>query len=197
MNLEQTFSEEEIVKAIKDCSSFNASGPDGFKLGFIKKAWKILRHDCLEFFFEFHKNGRLVKGLNATFIALIPKVEGPLLFKDFRPIGMVGWSYKILVKSFGSLIKICNTKGILKCKARDFPLTYLGLLLGANPRRINTWNLIVDRFKKKLALWKRNRISIGGRISLIKSALSNLAIYFMSLFKMPITVAQELEKIQR
>ena len=105
MILEQTFSEEEIVRAVKDCNSFKAPGPDGFNLGFVKKAWKILRHDCLEFFSEFHKNGRLVKGLNATFITLIPKVEGPLLFKYFRPIGMVGWLYKILAKVLAARLK--------------------------------------------------------------------------------------------
>ena len=71
--------------------------------------------------------------------------------------------------------------------------------LGANPRRNQTWQPVVDidRFKKSLAFWKRRYLSIGEKITLIKSTLSNLPVNFMSLFKIPITVANLLEKIQR
>jgi len=45
---------------------------------------------------EFHRNGRLTKGVNATFISLIPKVESPQRLNDFRPISLVGCIYKVL-----------------------------------------------------------------------------------------------------
>lgn len=45
-------------------------------------------------------------------------------------------------------------------------------------------------------MWKRRHISFGARIALIKSVIVNLPIYFMSLFKMPSCVVNELEKIQ-
>jgi len=38
---------------------------------------------------EFHRNGRLTKGVNATFIALIPK-DSPQRLNDFCPISLVG-----------------------------------------------------------------------------------------------------------
>ena len=53
------------------------------------------------------------------------------------------------------------------------------------------------RFRKKLALWKRQHVSKGGKLTLIKSTLSNMSIYTMSLFRIPKRVKSRLEKIQR
>ena len=77
------------------------------------------------------------------------------------------------------------------------PVKYLGLPLGANTERLKTWQPIVDRFKKKLVLWKRRYLAMGGRITLTKSTLANVQVYFMSVFKIPISVANQLERIQR
>ena len=67
------------------------------------------------------------------------------------------------------------------------------------------WDGIEERFQKKLTTWKRLHISRGGggcgwvgrRLTLIKSTLSNLPIYIMSLFQLPKGVKTRLEKIQR
>jgi hypothetical protein len=40
----------------------------------------------------------LSKGIDSTFIALIPKVNSPQRLNDFRPISLVGSLYKILSK---------------------------------------------------------------------------------------------------
>lgn len=47
---------------------------------------------------EFWGSSRLPKGSNTTFIALIPKLDCPTGFKDYRPISMVGCIYKIITK---------------------------------------------------------------------------------------------------
>lgn len=39
-----------------------------------------------------------MKGVNITFITLIPKVENPQRLSNFRPISLVGGMYKILAK---------------------------------------------------------------------------------------------------
>ena len=46
-------------------------------------------------------------------------------------------------------------------------------------------------------MWKRQYISKGGRLTLIRSTLSIMSIYFMSFFCMPRKVRLRLEKIQR
>lgn len=44
-----------------------------------------------------------------------------------------------------------------------------------------------------MAIWKENNLSFGGRVKLSKAALTNLPIYFLSLFKVPKGVATQIE----
>jgi hypothetical protein len=82
-NLIRQFTVEEVKQAVWDCDSFKSPGPDGINFGFIKQFWHILKEDFMRFIMEFHRNGRLTKGINATFIALIPKVSSPQRLNDF------------------------------------------------------------------------------------------------------------------
>jgi len=92
------FNVEEVKVAVWDCDSFKSPGPDGVHLGFIKDFWPDLKVDIMRFVSEFHCNGRLSKGINNTFIALIPKIDNPQRLNDFRPIALVGCLYKIIAK---------------------------------------------------------------------------------------------------
>ena len=83
----------------------------------------------------------------------------------------------------------------LGCRIGNLPSTYLGLPQGMRCNSVQVWDGIEERFRKKLALWKRQYISKGGRLTLIKSTLSNLPIYTMSPFWIPKGVKSRLEKI--
>ncbi|XP_024634465.1 uncharacterized protein [Medicago truncatula] len=96
---------EEIKAGIWDCDSFKCPGSDGVNLGFFKDFSDVLKIDLLNFFAEFHRNGKLTKGLNSTFIALIPKVESPQRVADFRPISLVSSVYKILSKVLANRLR--------------------------------------------------------------------------------------------
>ena len=52
----------------------------------------------------------------------------------------------------------------LGCKASSLPMTYLGLPLGAQHKSVGIWDLIEERFRRRLATWKRQYISKGGRV---------------------------------
>ena len=77
-------------------------------------------------------------------------------------------------------------------KVGKLPSTYLGMPLGAPFKCAVAWDGIVERFRKRLTMWKRQYISKGGRITLIRSTLSNLPIYFMSIFQLPRVVRMRL-----
>jgi hypothetical protein len=94
-NLTRPFSVDEIKSAVWDCDSFKSPGPDGINFGFIKNFWNEMKDDIVRFITEFHRNGKLSKGINSTFITLIPKVESPQSLNEFRPISLVGSLYKI------------------------------------------------------------------------------------------------------
>ena len=71
------FQEDEINGVVWDCGSEKSSGPDGLNFKFIKEFWQLLKPDVIQFLDEFYVNGIFLKGCNASFIALIPKVVDP------------------------------------------------------------------------------------------------------------------------
>nr|GEU65718.1 RNA-directed DNA polymerase, eukaryota [Tanacetum cinerariifolium] len=85
----------------------------------------------------------------------------------------------------------------LGCLVLNLPFSYLGSIVGDNMARQQAWGGIVDRVKKKLSKWKMKMLSIGGRLTLVKSVLGSLPIYNFSIFKVPKCVLNELEGIRR
>ena len=85
----------------------------------------------------------------------------------------------------------------LGCRVGSLPTVYLGLPLGAHHKALPMWDGVEERMRRRLALWKRQYMSKGGRITLIKSTLASIPIYQLSLFRMPKLVAKRLEKLQR
>ena len=77
------------------------------------------------------------------------------------------------------------------------PMTYLGLPLGATFKLKAIWTGVLEKMERRLAGWKRLYLSKGGRITLLKSTLSSLPTYFLSLFPIPVSVARRIEKLQR
>ncbi|KAJ0561825.1 putative RNA-directed DNA polymerase [Helianthus annuus] len=86
---------------------------------------------------------------------------------------------------------------ILRCKIGSFPFKHLGLQVGANMNLVKNWKPVVDIFKKRLSVWKASTLSYGGRITLIKSVLSALPTYYFSLYKAPMKVIKQLERLRK
>lgn len=92
------FTEDEVKAAVWNCDSSGSPGPDGFTFGFFKEAWPVIKSDILKMMADFHRFGKIVKGLNPSFISLIPKKPSPLTLEDYRPISLIGGAYKIISK---------------------------------------------------------------------------------------------------
>ena len=97
----------------------------------------------------------------------------------------------------GSVDNVQELAVELGCGIGYLPSSYLSLPLGANHKALGVWDTVEDRFRKRLASWKSQYISKGGRLTLIQSTLSRLPIYCLSLFRMPVSICYRLEKIQR
>jgi hypothetical protein len=94
-----------VHAAVWDCDSYKSPGPDGINFGFLKEFWPELKGDIMRFITEFHRNGKLTRGINSTFIALILKGDNPQRLNDFRPISLVGSMYKILAKVLANRLR--------------------------------------------------------------------------------------------
>lgn len=96
--LEGVFTYDEIWAAVLACDGNRAPGPDDFNFTFFREFWSMIREDIMRMFMECFEYGKLVKGLNAGFIALIPKKQVPELVTDYRPTSLIGSIYKFVAK---------------------------------------------------------------------------------------------------
>lgn len=90
----------------------------------------------------------------------------------------------------------CSAR-VLGCDAGSFRFTYLGVPVRANMNRLKNWKPIIDRVHARLSRWKASSLSIGGRLTLVKTVLGSLPLYFFSIFKAPCNVINSLEKNRR
>ncbi|KAH0722967.1 hypothetical protein KY289_006011 [Solanum tuberosum] len=86
IQLLQSYTVMEVKTTLFHIDSNKSPGPDGYGNGFFKAVWDIICDDIVTAVLEFFTNGKLLKQLNATNIALIPKVRNPELASQFRPI---------------------------------------------------------------------------------------------------------------
>ncbi|KAK3211460.1 hypothetical protein Dsin_016166 [Dipteronia sinensis] len=81
-----------------------------------------------------------------------------------------------------------------KCMKAALPITYLGLPLGAKSSVKAFWNPLLSHIEKMLTPWKRKFLNKGGRLVLIKSVVSSIPSYFLSVFKVPVGWLKTLRK---
>lgn len=70
--------------------------PDGWSMEFYMAFSKILGDDPLKVIEECRSSGRIHGAFNSTFTTLIPKLDKPNSFDDFRPISLRNYIYKII-----------------------------------------------------------------------------------------------------
>ncbi|XP_071715017.1 uncharacterized protein [Rutidosis leptorrhynchoides] len=111
--LEAPISENEVWNAIKECEPSKAPGPDCFSVHFYKIYFWLIKNEFMKAIEWFWSNGCISNGCNASFFALIPKVEDPMSLSEFRPISLIGSYYKIIAKILAKRIQkiICKIIG--------------------------------------------------------------------------------------
>ncbi|WMV45909.1 hypothetical protein MTR67_039294, partial [Solanum verrucosum] len=85
----------------------------------------------------------------------------------------------------------------LGCQVASLPTKYLGMPLGAKNKELEVWNEILQRSERKLARWKSQYLSLGGRLTLIKSVMDGQPTYMMSLFPLPVSIEKKINKARR
>ena len=101
------------------------------------------------------------------------------------------------IVSVGNVVNLNALVAELGCWTGHLPSTSLGLPLGASHKSGAVWDSDEERMRKNFAPCKRNYISKGGRVTLIKRTLASFPLYQMSLVRMSTAVAKRLEKLQR
>ncbi|KAL0346086.1 UNVERIFIED_CONTAM: hypothetical protein Sradi_4439900 [Sesamum radiatum] len=88
----------EVKTTFFDIAEDKSQGSDGYSTGFYKTAWPIISEEVTTPVMEFFIHGRILKQVNATLLALIPKVQSLVTVVDFRPISCCNVLYKAITK---------------------------------------------------------------------------------------------------
>ncbi|XP_042483480.1 uncharacterized protein LOC122063840, partial [Macadamia integrifolia] len=96
--LEAIPNDQEIKNAIWDLDPDSSPGPDGYSGAFFRHCWELIGFDVCRAVKNFFSSGTLPKGINNSFLVLIPKMEGATSLDKFRPICMQNFFCKILSK---------------------------------------------------------------------------------------------------
>jgi hypothetical protein len=86
--------------------------------------------------------------------------------------------------------------GFLNCREGIVPFLYLGLPVGANHKRIATWEPLINSLRKRLGGWSNRFVSLGDQIILLNSVLNAIPIFYLSFLKIPIHVWKIIKRIQ-
>nr|GEY55408.1 RNA-directed DNA polymerase, eukaryota [Tanacetum cinerariifolium] len=82
------------------------------------------------------------------------------------------------------------------CEVIQTPFKYLGVMVGDHMSRYSAWSNTIQKVHGRLSRWKVKTLSIGGRLTLLKSVLGAVPIYNMSLYKASKYVLHELERLR-
>ena len=82
----------------------------------------------------------------------------------------------------GEVSNLDDLASILRCRVGNLPMKYLEMPLGAPFKATSIWNPILEKMERKLLGWKLLYLSKSGRLTLLKSTLSSLPTYYLSLF---------------
>ncbi|GJS38363.1 RNA-directed DNA polymerase, eukaryota [Tanacetum coccineum] len=141
----------------------------------------------------------LVNGIEARNFLKDTKID-PSIIVSFilrrRPVFIDEFFSSFLV-SVSQIIVWLEVTKVIGCLIMKAPFKYLGILVGDNMSSKKTWDETINKMKKRLSRWKLNTLSVGGRLTLLKSVLGSTPIYNMSIFKVPKSVLNYMESLRR
>lgn len=105
---------EELKEILYSFQKDKSPGPNDWPIEFYLGFFELVGEDLLEVVEESRKSGVIHAPINATFIALIPKVDKPSTFDNFRPISLCNYLYKIILKVISKRLKAVLSEKISK-----------------------------------------------------------------------------------
>ena len=77
---------------------YKAPGPDGFQCIFFKQYWHIVGDDIFNLVSSAFHTSYFDPSISDTLISLIPKVDLPNTYRDFKSISLCNIVYKVITK---------------------------------------------------------------------------------------------------
>ena len=97
--------EREVESALFSMHPDKAPGLDGMSPLFFQRYWHVCKNDIVMVVQSFLNSGHLLKVLSETLVTLIPKVEAPVNFSQYRPISLCNVLYRVIAKVLANRLK--------------------------------------------------------------------------------------------
>ncbi|GJZ63126.1 RNA-directed DNA polymerase, eukaryota, reverse transcriptase zinc-binding domain protein [Tanacetum coccineum] len=200
---------DEINTAVWDCGSQKALGPDGYSYG------PLILNEIIDWYKKRKKNLMLFKvdfekAFDTMSLRYLDFVLDNLGFgikwRTWIKAGLVSARTSILVNGSPTL-EFSLKRGLRQWDPLS-PFLFLIIMEGFHMTlhdglAANMFHgvkdvklILIYRFKARLPGWNANLLSVGGRLTLIKSVLGSLGIYYFSLFKALETIVKALESFR-
>ncbi|XP_074297173.1 uncharacterized protein LOC141627867 [Silene latifolia] len=72
---------------------------------------------------------------------------------------------------------------------------YLGLPTSIGSSKRDLFNFLVEKTKRKLSSWNNILLSSAGKLTLIRSVLSSLSLFYLLVFRIPVSVTSKLQSL--
>lgn len=93
--------------------------------------------------------------------------------------------------------RLTNSAGVLGCQVGSLPFKYLGAMIGSSPHSISFWTPLIDKLRRKLQSFDASKVSIAGRVVLLKAVIDSVPLFWFSLYKMPSQIVNIIEQMRR
>nr|GFB00136.1 RNA-directed DNA polymerase, eukaryota [Tanacetum cinerariifolium] len=85
---------------------------------------------------------------------------------------------------------------LIGCGVKRTPFRYLGVSVDVQMLRNSAWANTIQKLYSRLSRWKVKTLSVGGRLTLLKSVLGASPLYNLSIYKAPKGVLHDMESIR-
>lgn len=96
---------EEIKNVTWDLHPLKSPGMDGFPRSFFRTYWNTIQDQLVYFVQECFRTKGMSRGVNKTFIVLLPKCQSAKNMNHFWPISLCNFSYKVVSKILVNRLK--------------------------------------------------------------------------------------------
>lgn len=107
MEISNPIDVKEVLETLKCFSKNKIPGPNGWLVNFFLSFFDLIGNDLVDVVNETSLKGKVSEDLNATFVALIPKVDKPISFSYFWFISLCNTIYKVIAKIIVNKMKAC------------------------------------------------------------------------------------------
>lgn len=95
---------EELEQVVFSINGSSLPGPDSISGKFFQHCWDIITNDLYDVILDFFSGTELPRSFTHTCRVLIPKIDSPRQFTDFRPISLRNFTSKIISKLLNNML---------------------------------------------------------------------------------------------